>query len=182
MNDNPFETYAPKQDDSMLSSMIKLANEMFELETTKEDVEKELKEINLRLNTIKSSELPDMFGELGLSEFKLENGIKLKVQDFVSGSLPKDETKRKEAIAWIEANDGSDLIKTKIGMEFTKNQHNMAIDVAERLKEEGYEVDCKSDIHSQTLCSFARERLKNGDELPIELLGLYVGKTTKVVK
>lgn len=177
---NPFETYEAQKDETTLEGMIRLAEEISDLERMKGDLEDELKDINGRLNTLKSQEIPEMFAELGISEFKLQDGTSLKVHDVVAGSLPKDEKRRNEALRWLEDNEASDLIKTNVSMAFSKNEHNMALDLVARLRDEGYEVDCNSGVHAQTLAAFARERLANGDELPLELLGLYVGKTTKV--
>ena len=35
-------------------------------------------------------------------------------------------------------------------------------------------------VHPQTLAAFAREKLKAGEEVPLDLLGLYAGRQAKV--
>jgi hypothetical protein len=72
------------------------------------------------------------------------------------------------------------MIKTEVSVEFGKTEHNRAKDLAVKLAQDGYFVDEKEGIHAQTLLAFVREKLRNGEEVPLETLGLYAGRTAKV--
>jgi len=81
---------------------------------------------------------------------------------------------------WLEANEGGSLIKTDVALAFTKSQHNEAIDLARRLEEQGFAPSVQSGVHAQTLQAFARERIRNGDQIDTDVLGLYTGKVAKL--
>ena len=114
--------------------------------------------------------------EAQLTQFATASGVTIKVEDFVSGSLPKESGKRDAAIKWLEANDGGDIIKNEISLSFEKSQHNEALALASDIRAQGYEVDVTSGVHPQTLMAWARERLKGGEALEPETLGLFVGR------
>ena len=41
---------------------------------------------------------------------------------------------------------------------------------------EGFPAEQKTEIHSQTLRAWVKERVENGEEFPMELFGAYVGQ------
>lgn len=174
---NPFDTYEAPVDEGVMEKMIRLATEVSSLETTKADIEQELKDIGNRINTIKINELPTLFSELGISEFKLADGSKLKIKEVVAGSIPKDPEKKQAALNWLDNNDCGDLIKTFVELDFAKGQDNFAKNAVALLEENGYEPTVDKGVHAQSLCARVRERLKTGEDLDLEVLGVYVGKT-----
>jgi len=46
----------------------------------------------------------------------------------------------------------------------------------------GFTVSRKEKIEPMTLKGFARERIQNGDNIDMSLLGVYVGNQTKITK
>jgi len=142
-------------------------------------MEEDLKVAKRALNSLKTSRIPDLMTELQMDEIKFR-GWQVKVADFISGSLPKDPEARQRAMEWLEANEGGPLIKTDVALAFTKSQHNEAIDLARRLEEQGFAPSIQSGVHPQTLQAFARERIRNGDQIDTDLLGLYTGKVAKL--
>jgi hypothetical protein len=118
--------------------------------------------------------------EAGLSELSLNNGFKITIDDFVSGTLPKDDERRKAAISWLESNGADSLIKTDVNIQFDKSEHNEALNLIGMLNEQSIEFTAKSGVHPQTLLAHVKERLRRGDEVPLELLGLYAGRVAKI--
>lgn len=178
---NPFDNYQAPQSEDKLTKVRALGEEARNLEKILEALAEESKELTSRLNQIKTQELPAMLTDIGMKSFKLLDGTEVKIEDVVAGSLPKDEEKRSEALKWIDSVN-PDIIKTNVELSFGRGQDNVAKNAIAMLEESGYEPLVEKGVHAQTLCAFARERLKNGEELPIETLGLYVGKTTKFGK
>lgn len=131
------------------------------------------------LNDLKTKRLPELMTELGMSEVT-RNGWKVKINEFVSGSLPKEEGPRAKAIEWLEQHDGGALIKTDISLTFAKSQHDEAKALAARLAADGFAAELSSGVHASTLQAFARERLKNGEAVDTEVLGLYTGQVAKI--
>lgn len=118
-----------------------------------------------------------------MSELQLEEmtraGWKVKVADFVSGSLPKAEEEKAKAIDWLVSHEAGGLIRTDVAVAFSRSQHNEALALASELKEKGHEVGVNSGVHAQTLQAFARERIRNGEPIDTDVLGLFTGKVAK---
>jgi hypothetical protein len=143
------------------------------------------------LNRVKTTLVPDALKKANTASFTIADGpyagVICTIADFVSGSLPKEEdgeakpTRRDKAIKWLEENDGASLIKDTITIGFTKSQHNQALALVDDLKKQGHEAVFKSDVHPQSLMAYGRERLREGEELDAEALGLFVGTASKLI-
>lgn len=152
--------------------------EAINLKLAVDQMEEDLKAAKQQLNLMNTTVIPDMMAELGMEECT-QNGWKISVGDFVSGSLPKDEERRAKAVRWLEEHEAGDLLKTALSVNFSRSQHNEAVDLFEELSEEGFAASLDATVHPQTLMAFARERIKNGDPIDTETLGLYTGRVAK---
>lgn len=180
---NPFDMEEGAQapsNEAAFKRMMTLAEEIVETDDQIDALEASLKDLKSRANHLKTIELPDLMAENGLSAIKLESGKTVEVSDFVTGSLPKDEARRKAAIDWLASNGGADLIKSEVKVEFSKTEHNLSKSLASRLRDEGFVTVEQESVHAQTLMAFAREKLKKGDEIPLDQLGLFSGRTVKI--
>jgi hypothetical protein len=164
-----------------LAQLRNSIQDMIALEAVISEFEDDLKAAKQSLQTLRTARLPDLMAEIQSDHFT-HGGWEVKLSDFVSGSLPKDPTKRAAAIKWLEDHDGSGLIKTEIKMSFGRSQYEEAESVAEGLIEEGHAVSMTSGVHAQTLQSYARERIRSGDSIDCDALGLYTGKVVKATK
>jgi hypothetical protein len=162
-----------------LSSLRALAEEVRDLERTKEDLENETKVINARLTELTQKLLPEAMASLGMDNFSLSDGSKISVKDFVSGTVNKAPDKD-AALVWISENGGESLIKTEVKMNFGKGEDNRAKNAIGLLVEQGYDVESDKTVHPQTLASFAREKLAAGDDIPLADLGLFAGRHAKI--
>lgn len=162
-------------------ALAALNNKLAEAITLKEMVdqmEEDLSAAKQALQALNTQVIPDMMTELGMDEVT-QRGWKIKVGEFVSGSLPKEPAARQKAIDWLTANDAGELLKTQLAVNFTRSQHNDALALADTVRQSGFEPSVESTVHPQTLMAFARERIKNGEPLDIETLGLYTGRVAK---
>jgi hypothetical protein len=150
-------------------------NEIIALETLVAQMEEDLRMTKAALYKAANYTVPDLMGELQLEQLSFK-GFNVKVSEFVTGSLPKDPEKRAAGIKWLEAHDGAGLIKTEISLAFAKSQHNEALSIVGKLQEEGYAPLVESGVHASTLKAYARQRIRDGDDIDPETLGLFVGK------
>lgn len=132
------------------------------------------------LNVILSSALPDLMASAGTKEFITDEGFKVSIKDFLSGSLPKDDDKRTAALEWLRGNGAEDLIKNELHAHFDRGQDNIAGDVAGKLNEAGIRYEQTVGVHPSTLKAYARERMEHGEDVPLELLGLYAGRIAEI--
>ena len=77
---------------------------------------------------------------------------------------------------WLREHGYDDIIKNTFTCSFGRGVDVQAAAFKAVAEKEGYAPEQKTDIHSQTLRAFVRERVENGDEFPMELFGAYVGQ------
>lgn len=178
INVEEFEATAPSS-----SASLKLATDLAEqaqaLEADVEALEEALKVKKAELHHIRHKQLPDAMVQLGLNTFSLTNGTKVEIEDFVSGSLPKDAVKREKALATLKEAGGDGIIKDDLTIAFTKSQHNEALSLLAELEDKGYAVALESSVHPQTLMAFVREQLRDGKKIDYEAIGCFVGRVAK---
>lgn len=164
---------------------LKLLNQKLdEAVTLKEfidQMEDDLSAAKKTMNHLNTVTLPDLMAEIGVEEIT-QRGWKVKVADFVSGSLPKEADKRAVAISWLVSHGGGDLIKSDLKVTFGRDDYESALKLAKSIEDSGYAPSLESGVHPQTLAAFARERIKNGEPVDTEMLGLYTGRVAKYTK
>lgn len=163
-----------------LEQIKEVGNQAVALSAEVEALDKALGEKKKELNELLQNKLPLMM--VGVPSITLDNGMKITIGNFVSGSLPKEPAEKQAAIEWLEANEGGGIIKTEVSVSFAKSLYDEAKKLAEELKEEGFAVDLETGVHSQTLAAFVRERMQNGDPVDHKVLGVYVGRHAKLEK
>lgn len=176
------EASAEAPDEGELTRVTRLAEEAQSLQNIIADLEDEVKERKRQLNDILQRQLPDMFAEIGIDEIRTKDGTKFVIRDFVSGSLPKDEFGKRVALEWLEQHGGADIIKATVNLAFGKDEYEVAREIAADLEARGYNPSTDLGVHASTLAAFARDRLKNGEEVNTEILGLHIGRHAKIVK
>lgn len=180
MNDI-FDMGSALQDGNLVDLLRDACEEAVLLDEAIEQQEEALKALKQRLHSLRSVKIPEAMAEAGVGDiFSLASGHIIKLGQFVSGSLPKEEDKRKVAMLVLEQHGGGALIKTEIGLTFGKGDVDEANKLAERLRANGYEPQVKQDVNAMSLQAFAREKLREGEELPLETLGLFAGTVAKI--
>lgn len=144
-----------------------------------EKLEDDLKAAKQLLYAYRSRTIPDILMELGVDELTF-HGWKIKVDDFVGGNLPTDPQKREHAIQLLHEYGADSLLKVEVKANFGKGESLLAREVESMLRNAGYDPEYKESIHSQTLQAFARQRLRDGDPIDAEGLGLMIGKVAKL--
>lgn len=181
MREEDFDDGAAPAAPDKLDALNRLLEEAIALEQTVEQLEDDLKVAKSALHKLRTIQIPDLMAELQMDAVTFR-GWSVTVNDYVSGSLPKDGEAHERAIRWLEEAGAGGLIKTDVTLHFGRAEHNMAINVAERLREDGLEPELRSTVHTQTLLAWARERLRHGESLDVDVLGLHVGRTAKFKK
>lgn len=180
IEDEMFEAAGPN--DQQLLSITEMATELADIDGEVIALEQQLKEVKARKNEIEFGELPEAMNLAGLDEIKLRDGRKITSKFTVRGSLPKDPEKRHAALEWFRDKGHEDLIKNQITVTLEKGQDNLAGSFVAQMEEAGLFVERKEDINHMTLCAFAREQIQNGEDVPVETLGLWSGNQAKVKK
>jgi hypothetical protein len=182
-----------------LAAVEKVVIEALTLKQRIERGEELLKQLNADLNIINTKTLPDIMARANTSLFCVSSGpmegYKVEIVPLIAGSLPKltknDNTpeliaakkaQRERGLNFIREAGAEDIIKTVLTVEFDKGEDNLMGDLKGYVENLGLLSVIDSDVHHATLKSFANERLKKGEELPVEDLGLFIGRTAKLTE
>lgn len=165
-------------DQKGLKTVAEIAREVGEKEKKISNLEQELKDRKKDLLKLTDEELPNILNELGLTSFKLEDGSSISVKQTYGASIKVEN--RPAAYQWLRDNGYDDIIKNQIICVFARGEDEKANSFKETAEKEGYIPQQKTEIHPQTLRAFVKERVENGDEFPMELLGVYIGQRAMI--
>ena len=179
MND-VFDMGAAPSGGNLVEMLREACQEAVDLDATISGYEAAIAAARSRLHTLRTIKIPEAMAEAGVGDiFSLDSGHVIQLSQFVSGSLPKDPEPRKKALDLLVEIGGEALIKETLTLLFAKGEHDAADELAQELKSRGLEPERKMDVNAMSLQSFAREKLKEGEEIELDALGLYAGTVAK---
>jgi len=166
--------------DESLKVVGELAARQLKLEQELTDLEDQLKAKKEELTQVSEKDLPEALAECGLSEIKLLDGSKVTVKPYYQASPPKE--KYDEAMAWLRDHGHGDLIKNDVTVSFGKGEDSSAAEFKAHLVEVGTSFTDKTGVHPMTFKAFVREQVETGQNLPFDLLGIYIGQKASIKK
>jgi len=122
--------------------------------------------------------LPSLFLEVGLSELKLADGRKVQVSEYYRATPLKEN--RAKVHTWLRDNGFGDLVKNQVTCSFGRNEEEKASGLLSHLNKEGYQSTQRESVEPSTLRAFVREQYEAGRELPMDLLGAFIGHKTTI--
>ena len=143
-------------------------------------LEDQLKKKKEEADDIGSRIIPELLAEQGLSEIKLADGSKVSVKKEFRATVPKDDTKRENALQWLRTNGLGDIIKNNVSVTFGKGEDDKAKQLLDLAAENGYEPQQKSDVSWNTLTALYRERVEAGLDMPADCFSLWIKDKTKI--
>lgn len=153
-----------------IDDVAELANFLDGLNKEIENLQNTLKIVLERKRVLVEETIPSIMMELGIKDLTLENGKKMSLKSEVYAQIASEN--KPLCFVWLNEHNFGGLIKTNVIVEFGKGSREMAFDLADELRTNGYNVNFKEDIHAQTLKAFLKEQIKKGNkELPLELFG-----------
>jgi hypothetical protein len=173
-----------------MSELSKQIEQQLKMEADIAHVEAGLARMHELHEKLITQTIPSLMEELGISEFTLSSGIKVKIKDIIVASIPKGgddfETanNQRAAMDWLTENEHGDIIKSDVICSFTKGQRKEVLRAVAALVKAKVPHVQRDSVHYQTLCALYRELLSAGKTLPENLFNTYVGKksTIKAVK
>ena len=174
------QAFQPEKPPAYMPRLRTMATDAVMLERQIALLDKSLSEARKKYLELTRVQLPDIMAELGFNSFTLSDGSKIKIDDMIEGSLPKDPVARAAAVTILESIGGEEMIRNEVVVPFERKQHNVAVNLARELQDRGLNVRVQQDVHHMTLKSFVREKLAHGEEVPFEKLGVFVGRRANV--
>lgn len=128
---------------------------------------------------IETEDLPELMRELELKAIVLNDGSKVEVKREIKCGITADN--KDAAHEWIKARGDGGLITSHIGFDFEKDEEKAKAkflkDVA-KVTNRPPEID--ESIHASRLKSYLKERLEEGDDIPMDLFGLFPYNKVKI--
>ena len=128
-------------------------------------LEEVVKYFKAEQKTILTKDLLEWMMENDQTLFETED-CKVQIKTYVSSKVLEPNL----AFKWLESHQYGDLIKDTL--DFPKGE--LTADVETKLEEMGLSYTKKSGIHPQTLKKVMSDRLKDGEDLPSEEVGIAV--------
>ena len=155
-----------------------VATDIAETEEEIAQLKSQLKKKEDYITKLSEQVLPTLFSEVGLSELKLSDGRKLKVSEYFRASIKVEN--RELAYTWLRNNGFGDLVKNQVTCSFGRNEDEKASSLISDLSERGLEPAQREWLEPSTLRAFVREQYESGKEIPMDLLGAYIGHKTTI--
>ncbi len=127
--------------------------------------------------------IPDVMEEMGITEYKTNDGLTIKLKQAIRASIA--EVNRSDAFGWMTDHDHEAMIKTSIVIE--KPALLDDFENADELKEalqlvmDNLPSSENKSIHSSTLSAFVRDKLEDGEEIPLDTFSVF-RQVTSVIK
>ena len=165
-------------DTDKVKSISELCNRLLDLQEQARRIEENLKSKNDEIRVLSEQEIPNLMQEAGVSEFKLADGSSVSIKPFYAAKIPVSKTD--EAFQWLTGNGYGDLIKNTVSLNFGKSEDNLANSLVEDLKSKGHNVSQKKKVEPQPLKAFVKEAIQNGQNVPMDLFGVYISNKTTI--
>jgi hypothetical protein len=169
-----------KLDQGGAITVASLARDIRSTEEVISDLEEVLKTTKAKLLKLTDEDLPALMEEMGISSLTLDDGSVVKVTRTYGGSILVEN--RPKAYEWLREHGYDDIIKNTVMCQFGRGEDDRAKGFAEFAAENGFAPEQKTEIHSQTLRAFVKERIEKGDAFPMELFGAYIGQRAIIKK
>lgn len=161
-----------------LELLSRLAHESSALEKEIHADTVALEEKNSALMRLLRVRIPEIMQTLGMETFKLTDGSEVSVKADIKTGIT--EANKPAAFSWLEEHQFDGIIKTNVAAQFGKGEIENAKKALEALEAAGFHGSMDRSIHPATLKSFVKERLENGDAIPIDTFGIFEFKMAKI--
>lgn len=128
-----------------------------------------VKDLKESIKHLSEESIPATMEELGMEKIQLKTGETISTKLDVSASI--NEENRLLALDWLTDHGFGDLIKTKTVVYFQRQERNEALEMAENLSNQGYDVALDENVHPMTLKAWLKEQLAIGNDVPLDLFG-----------
>lgn len=178
-----------EEKEATLEYISEMASEATALSDEMENLQQQIDQLNVRFRHITEREMPRCFAELGMKSYEMTDGTKYQLKDTISASLERAPD-RAVAVKWCEAQGWDELFTVDLSMTFGKGDRQEALDLQNKLVDDGFDVGIKEGIHSATFSKHLRElhkenleKQKNGEfvePIPFAELGAYHGTKAEI--
>lgn len=161
-----------------LATIVKLAQEQFELQCKVEKLEQDLEAAKGELKAYAERLLPDAMELAGMENYTTTAGVKVKVKEKIRGSLPKEN--QPKGMDWLEEKGYGGLIETQLVVPYSRGKLKEAKALEKELLGRQIIAAIERGVHHARLDGFIREQLAQGKEVPTDIFGIFRQRIAEV--
>jgi hypothetical protein len=180
MSSNPYAAFkdSARPAEEAMTALRAMIDQAREKEAAIESLSAQLKLEQEALRDLTWTKIPTLMDEMGIEEIKTPDGIKVKVKEEIEAGISTE--RRSLAHKWLEENGHAGLIKREISVAFNRDQSEEAAKLVGELQGRFPGVSQDSKVHPATLKAWVREMLAKGNELPLDLFGVFRRRIAKM--
>lgn len=163
---------------SDLQTLSSLATELLTARAKLEALEQEAKTTAEQIRALEQDRIPDAMGEAGMTQFTTAEGFTLSVDSVVRCG----ELKRTEGLDWLRENGHGGLIRCEVVVPFGVGQDEKARELVKTLAGQELAAKQEAKVLWNSLASTIKTMMEKGEDVPLELLGAHIQRTTKVME
>ena len=167
-----------KVDTGKSQELSELCTRLLELQKQIIKCEENIKNLRNEERLLSENEIPNLMQQAGISSLKLIDGSSVSFKPEYYAKIPVSKTD--EAFDWLSSNGYGDLIKNQVSLTFGKSEDNVANSLVEDLKSKGHNVSQKKKVEPMSLKAFVKDEIQKGNNLPMDLFGVYVSNKTTI--
>lgn len=179
--DDPYADFKSQEGDNLKTVLRELADELIAAEAEVARIQEELTAANNIVKDLVENRIPNVAEGLE-GKFDLGDGRTLTIKEEIRASVAGE--KLAPAVEWLDAHDYGNIVKRTLTFEFGKDDDERVKAfkdaVAPILKQQRLVLKEKQAIHPATLVAWVKERLGEGDNLPVDVFGIFRQRVAKV--
>ncbi len=137
-----------------------------------------IKSVKTEYDELAENIIPEMMESLGIPMLALSETQKIEIKDKITASLSKDRANA--GCEWLEQHGHGAIVKQQITTAFGTREKEIANKVIAAIKDLGIEPEVNKSVHHSTLSAWVRGQLEEGNEIPMELFGVYRRKASTI--
>ncbi len=184
-------------EDEQLKSIAALAEQQLVAEAEVAQLEAVLKAAKSRLSRVRDDLLPTAMTSLGLLDFTLTDGSKVAVREHYRcpqlDDGPDDDKGEKRPLAerlvaldWLDEGGHGDIAKRVVTVTLGADASELAAELVALLRSHraGNQllIDQRRTVPWNRLAAFAKEQLRDGEDVPLDVLGVTVQRSAKITQ
>lgn len=178
MNTPDYTDFVAASTTGELAQLQQLADEQLRLEALVAGCELQLSKAKDQLKNMAEVQLPEAMDAVGMTEFKTRTGLVIRIAETIRASIPK--ARSGEAFVWLKEHGQEAMIKSQLTIAFGKGEEEKSKELYAELLAKDFHLEASSSVHPATLSSWAKEKLEQGDDIPLELFGVFRQRVAKL--
>jgi len=179
--EDPYAEFKSNESDNLKTVLRGLVDELVEAMSEVDRIKAELEVAENVVKDLTQNRIPSVAEGLE-GKFDLGDGRTLTIKEEIRASVAGE--KLGPAVEWLDAHDYGSIVKRNLTFEFGKDDHKRVKAfkeaVAPILKSQKLVLKEKNAIHPATLVAWVKERLAEGDALPVDIFGIFRQRVAKV--